>query len=226
MIRIIAAAFCCVICGTSAARSVECPGNSHALGTSRVIVVDPIEHARLGTMQYAETLPLADKEIVLTFDDGPLPPNTNYVLDILASECVKATFFIVGEMARAHPDLLRRVYAQGHTIGTHSQNHPKTFKMLSIRGAQSEIEDGIASTAAALGDLKAVAPFFPIRTGAHTASRELPRRSRLMLWVLIFSPTTGTHDQNLAKEKHSVSQKAKAQIESKVRCILRILPTH
>ena len=64
-------------------------------------------------MQYPDSLPLADKEVVLTFDDGPLPPYSNQILDILASECVKATYFLVGSMARAYPatrapDLRRR----------------------------------------------------------------------------------------------------------------------
>ena len=66
------------------ASAADCPGNPGALGTSRTLVVDPREHPRIGTMQYAETLPLQDHEVVLTFDDGPLPPHSNQVLDILA----------------------------------------------------------------------------------------------------------------------------------------------
>src|SRR5476649_2592926 len=54
-----------IFCGLAAANAAECPGNPNAIGTSRVIVVDPTQHARLGTMQYTETLPLADKEVVL-----------------------------------------------------------------------------------------------------------------------------------------------------------------
>ena len=76
-------------------RAAECQRKSDALGTSRTLVIDPTEHIRLGMMQYPETLPLAEREVVLTFDDGPLPPYTSRVLDILASECVKATFFLV-----------------------------------------------------------------------------------------------------------------------------------
>src|SRR5258708_29199858 len=75
------------------ASAADCPGNPGALGTSRTLVVDPREHSRIGTMQYAETLPLQDHEVVLTFDDGPLPPYSTQVLNILASQCVKATFF-------------------------------------------------------------------------------------------------------------------------------------
>jgi len=137
----------------------ECPGNANALGTSRVIVVDPMQHPRLGLMQYRETLPLKDHEVVLTFDDGPLPPYTSMVLDALAAECVKANFFLVGEMARAYPALVQREYREGHTIGTHTEHH-RFLTHLSAEAATKEITDGIASAGMALGDPKAVAPFF------------------------------------------------------------------
>ena len=146
--------------GAGAAAAGECPGNPDALGTSRTIVVDPREHARIGAMNYAETLPLLDKEVVLTFDDGPLPPYTNRILDILAKECVHATYFIVGAMARAYPDALRRVYEAGHTIGTHSMSHPIPFRSLGLERTEVQIEDGIKATGAALGDPAKVAPFF------------------------------------------------------------------
>jgi hypothetical protein len=113
-----------VLAGASvSAVAAECPGNPDALGTSRVISVDPTEHRRIGTLQYHESLPLADKEVVLTFDDGPLPPYTAQILETLVAECVKATFFMVGRQARAYPDVVRRVYNEGHTVASHSQNH-------------------------------------------------------------------------------------------------------
>src|ERR1700744_4845112 len=71
----------------------DCPGHPDALGTSRTLVVDPRAHPLIGTMQYRETLPLRDHEVVLTFDDGPLPRNSDQVLAILAAQCIKATFF-------------------------------------------------------------------------------------------------------------------------------------
>ena len=92
--------------GLTAAAASDCPDRPGALGVSRTIVVDPREHGRIGTMSYAETLPLADKEVVLTFDDGPIPPRTDKILAILAAECVKATYFIVGTMAREYPHLV------------------------------------------------------------------------------------------------------------------------
>jgi peptidoglycan/xylan/chitin deacetylase (PgdA/CDA1 family) len=140
----------------------DCPGNPDALGTSRTLVVDPREHPRIGGMQYPETLPLRDHEVVLTFDDGPLPPHSLQVLDILARECVKATFFTIGSMAHAYPQDLRRVLAAGHSIGTHSQTHPLSMNRMPIERARKEIDDGIASATAALGDPAAVAPFMRI----------------------------------------------------------------
>ena len=68
---------------TVMSQAADCT-NPDALGTSRTIVVDPTEHPRIGTMQYNETLPLNDHEVVLSFDDGPLPAHTNAILDILA----------------------------------------------------------------------------------------------------------------------------------------------
>lgn len=145
------------------ASAADCPGHPNALGTSRTLVVDPREHPRIGTMQYPETLPLADHEVVLTFDDGPLPRNSNKVLDILAAECVKATFFTIGEMARFSPEGVRKLLAADHTIGTHTQTHPLSMNRMPTERAKQEIDDGIASTKAALGDnADALAPFFRI----------------------------------------------------------------
>lgn len=138
-------------------------------------------------MQYGETLPLADKEVVLTFDDGPLPPYTPRVLEILAKECVKATFFIVGRQARAFPELVRRVFNDGHTVGTHSQNHPFNFAKLPPNRARAEIDDGIASTAAALGDPAALAPFFRFPGLGRSAEKEAMLGERhLMTWSADF----------------------------------------
>jgi peptidoglycan/xylan/chitin deacetylase (PgdA/CDA1 family) len=151
----------CIAAQTASA--ADCPGHPDALGTSRTLVVDPREHPRIGTMQYPETLPLEDHEVVLTFDDGPLPRNSNQILDILASECIKATFFEIGQMARTYPEGVRKLRDAGHTIGTHTQNHPLTMNRMPIERARQEIDDVIASVKAALGDdATALAPFFRI----------------------------------------------------------------
>jgi len=117
--------------GAAPARAEECPGNPDALGTSRVLTL-PADLKQVGLMQYPQTLPLADKEVVLTFDDGPLPPSSNKVLDILAAQCVKATFFLIGNMAKEHPATVRRIHEEGHTIGTHTEDHPLRMRKLTV----------------------------------------------------------------------------------------------
>lgn len=142
--------------------AADCPGNPDALGTSRTLVVDPREHPLIGTMQYRETLPLKDHEVVLTFDDGPIPKYSNQVLKILADECIKATFFIVGNQAKANPEGVRKLVAAGHTVGTHSMDHPLTFDRMPIEKAEAEINGGIEWTSAAMTDPSQLAPFFRI----------------------------------------------------------------
>lgn len=145
-----------------AAFAADCPGHPDALGTSRTLVVDPREHPRIGTMQYRETLPLKDHEVVLTFDDGPLPKYSNQVLQILASECIKATFFTIGSQAKANPEGVRKLVAAGHTVGTHSMTHPLTMNRMPIDKAEAEINGGIEWTSAAMTDPSKLAPFFRI----------------------------------------------------------------
>ena len=145
-----------------AAFAAECPGHPGALGTSRTIVVDPHEHPRIGTMQYRETLPLKDHEVVLTFDDGPLPKYSNQILQMLADECIKATFFIIGEQAKANPEGVRKLVAAGHTVGTHSMTHPLTFDRMPLDKAEAQINGGIEWTSAAMTDPSKLAPFFRI----------------------------------------------------------------
>ena len=165
----------------AAANAADCPGNPGAMGTSRVLRIDPREYPLIGTLQYQETLPLNDKEVVLTFDDGPMPPYTNRVLETLAHECVKANFFIVGRMARGYPELLRRIHAEGHVIGTHSENHPLAFEKMPLREVQAEIEQGFASARGALRNPEAVAPFFRFPGLLRADNVEQYLRSRAMV---------------------------------------------
>lgn len=148
--------------GTAWADEASCPGHPDALGVSRVLTISPEDFTRIGTLQYRQTLPLKDHEVVLTFDDGPLPPYSDRILDTLASQCVKATYFLVGQMARAYPWVVRRIYNEGHTIGTHSLDHPLVFQNLSADRVEHEVDGGIDLVDAAVGDPSAVSPFFRI----------------------------------------------------------------
>ncbi|MBX9841172.1 MAG: polysaccharide deacetylase family protein [Xanthobacteraceae bacterium] len=202
--------------------AANCPGNPNAIGTSRTIVVDPTEHRKIGTMNYAETLPLVDKEVVLTFDDGPLPPYTDKILDILAAECVKATYFIVGVMARANPELVRRVHEDGHTVGTHSLSHPLHFRMLGLAEAKAQVDGGIAATAAALGDAQKVAPFFRFPGFGHSAPVEAYAASRgLMVWG-----ADAPADDWLRLSAREVAKRAVRRLEGKGKGILLLHDIH
>jgi peptidoglycan-N-acetylglucosamine deacetylase len=183
VLRFIVALSVCILAGVSVSASGEtCPGNPDALGTSRVLTINPGEFTLLGTMQYKQTLPLKDREVVITFDDGPLLPYTNIILDTLASQCVKATYFLVGQMAHAYPSVVRRIYNEGHTIGTHSQHHPP-FQRLSMQRVEREVDGGINSVTAALGDAKALSPFFRIPyLGRTNAIERFLERKQLVTW--------------------------------------------
>ncbi len=166
-----------------AANAAGCEGNPNALGTSRTISVDPKALTAVGKMMYPDTLPLEDREVVLTFDDGPLPKRTNVVLDELAHECVKATFFIIGRMATQSPELVRRVHAEGHTIGNHTQNHLLKLRRLPLDDVKKEIDEGAASTAATMGSADFVAPF--LRLPGLRFSPEIEEYAKtkgLMIW--------------------------------------------
>ena len=166
--------------GGTAATSAPC-SNPNALGVSRVLTVDARAMPLIGSHDYGVTLPLAPGEIVLTFDDGPLAPYTNAVLKALADECLRAVFFMVGRQARANPELAGQVRAAGHTIGTHTQNHP-LFRMPADRAAY-EIDTGIASVGSVFGTQRALAPFFRFPGLFRTVEGEHHLRLRgLMAW--------------------------------------------
>ena len=208
-------AACAVVLAVGGARAQTC-ANPNALGTSRTLVVDPTEHRLIGSMQYPETLPLNDHEVVLTFDDGPLPKHTKPILATLAEQCVKATFFIVGRMATAYPETLREVYAAGHTIGTHTQNHPLGMNKMPAEKAEAEIEQGIASTVATLGNPADVAPFVRIPGLRRSPVIEAYLASKgLMAWSADF-PADDWHHISSAK----VVQTALSRLEAKGRGIL------
>lgn len=141
-----------------AALAQGCPGRPSALGTARVMEVPA--GVRVGTKSFPQTLALKPKEVVLTFDDGPWPKTTAAVLDALKAQCVRATFFLIGENARARPELVRRALAEGHTIAHHSMTHPDaTLAHLPYDAAVAEIERGIAADdAAAYGSVGTGAP--------------------------------------------------------------------
>ncbi len=143
----------------SSAAAASCPGNADALGTERVMTVDVATTPRVGRKHFPVTLPLAAKEVVLTFDDGPWPGTTDQILDALRKECVKATFFMLGRSAASWPAIAKRVADAGHTVGHHTYSHP-LLRFMSEKSAEAEIDRGIAAIEAAAGHPGNVAAFF------------------------------------------------------------------
>jgi peptidoglycan/xylan/chitin deacetylase (PgdA/CDA1 family) len=133
--------------------------NPDALGVSRVVEVDTTGGPGFGFEHFKQLDFLADKEVVLTFDDGPWPGNTPAVLKALADQCTRAVFFPIGKHATYHPEILKQVAAAGHTIGAHTWSHANlNSKKLTEQQAKDEIEKGFSAVKLALGT--APSPFF------------------------------------------------------------------
>jgi peptidoglycan-N-acetylglucosamine deacetylase len=133
--------------------------NPDALGVSRVVVIDTTGGPGFGFEHFKQLDFLADKEVVLTFDDGPWPVNTSAVLKALEDECTKAVFFPIGKHATYHPEILKQVAAAGHTVGAHTWSHANlNSKKITDQQARDEIEKGFSAVKLALG--AAPAPFF------------------------------------------------------------------
>jgi len=155
------AIFTMVAMASTVAQAREtCPNPKDALGVSRIVEIDTQTGPLFGQFTRYEKEPrfLGPKEVVLTFDDGPLPRYTKPILDALDKFCTKATFFYVGKMAMAYPDMVKEVMGRGHTVGTHTWSHPLNLRRLSLERAEDQIERGFAAVALAAG--KPIAPFF------------------------------------------------------------------
>ena len=142
----------------TAAKAPPC-ANPNALGVSRVVEIDTTGGPGFGFEHFKQLDFLRDKEVVLTFDDGPWQTTTPTVLKTLADECVRAIFFPIGKHATYHPEILKQVAAAGHTIGGHTWGHVAlTNKKLNEQQRKDEIEKGFSAVKWALG--AAPAPFF------------------------------------------------------------------
>ncbi len=127
--------------------------NADALGVSRVVEIDTTGGPGFGFEHFKQLDFLADKEVVLTFDDGPWPSNTPAVLKALADECTKAVFFPIGKHATYHPEILRQVAAAGHTVGAHTWSHANlNSKKMTEQQAKDEVEKGFSAAAWSGGD--------------------------------------------------------------------------
>lgn len=93
-----------------------------------------------------------DRAVYLTFDDGPIPEATPFILDTLARFNAKATFFVVGQNVQRHPELYERLIAEGHQVGNHTYNHLGSFKhwtatyLFNVHRAQIAMHDRPATS--------------------------------------------------------------------------------
>ena len=132
--------------------------NPNGLGVSRVVEIDTTGGPGFGFEHYKAYDFLEPKEVVLTFDDGPQKFYTDAILAALANHCSKAIFFSIGKMALGYPEIIRRVAADGHTVGTHTWSHVNLRKKKTPAEAVDEIERGMSAVKRAVGG--PISPFF------------------------------------------------------------------
>jgi peptidoglycan/xylan/chitin deacetylase (PgdA/CDA1 family) len=164
--------------------------NPDALGVSRVVEIDTTGGPGFGFQHFKQFDFLADKEVVLTFDDGPWPGNTPAVLKALADECTKGLFFSIGKHATYHPEILRQVLAAGHTVGAHTWSHVNlNGKKMTEQMDKDEIEKGFSAVKWALGTEPS--PFFRFPELQHNPAMVTYLGTRN---VAMFSCDIDSHD--------------------------------
>jgi len=174
--------------------------NPNALGVARTVEVDTTGGPGFGFEHFRQHDFLRDKEVVLTFDDGPWP-TTPAVLKALAEECVKATFFTIGKHATYYPEIVRQMFAGGHTVGSHTWSHADLSKKSKEEGID-EVEKGISAVNWALGDQGQAAPFFRFPALRHPPELVTYLGERN---VAIFSTDMDTFDFKMRKPEQVVN---------------------
>jgi len=241
MTRNFGAALCSAVAAlmtfVAAAKAAEC-SRKDALGTSRVLAVDAATYPRVGLKSFPQTLPLEDHEVVLTFDDGPWPATDRKILAALAQECVRATFFLIGKPASEHPELVRRIAAEGHTIAHHTWTH-HNLKYMKPEAAIGEIDKGIAAVETALHGTATTTPStpffrFPFFDMPPATLDALQKRGIAVfgadLWASDWNPMTPAQQLKLLTERLQAARKGiillhdpKAQTAAMLPAFLRYL---
>jgi len=142
------------------------------------------------------SLPARDKSIYLTFDDGPTPGVTDWVLKTLDERDAKATFFLVGDNVKKHPDLVKSIVKQGHHIGNHTQNH--------LNGWSTETRDYVKNTLKCAEVLESTLFRPPYGRITRRQAAIMKKRFRIIMWDVL----SGDFDKTISKEKvlHNVLQ--------------------
>ncbi|MEE9375642.1 MAG: polysaccharide deacetylase family protein [Rhizobiaceae bacterium] len=183
----------CVVTNTAIAAC-----GSEALGTDRVIKIETSKYREIQGNE--KSFGLRNKEVILTFDDGPIAGKTSRILTALKKECVKATFFYVGRMAKAYPRLVRRVVADGHTLAHHTDNHNR-LPSYSSKNVSRHIDKGISilqTIAYGENSSKPRVPFFryPYLSRNKATDRVLSRKGLIAFGANIDSLDWKRHSAN------------------------------
>jgi peptidoglycan/xylan/chitin deacetylase (PgdA/CDA1 family) len=191
-----------------AEETAACKPGDDVLGVSRTIEIDATGGPRFGDQYPPESL-LKPGEVAITFDDGPHPTYTKEILDALAAQCTKATFFNVGEMVKQYPDMAKQVEAAGHTIGTHTWSH-KNLGAISLDRAKEQIESTFNIENQVLKN--GVAPFFrfPYLSDPKRVQKYLAERN-----VAIFGIDVDSLDYRVRTPEKVVSNIMKGLEKSK-----------
>jgi peptidoglycan/xylan/chitin deacetylase (PgdA/CDA1 family) len=155
--------------GAAPASDIPACDKPGGMGLSRIVEIDTTGGPGFGFEHFKQYDFLRDKEVVLTFDDGPWPENTPAVLKALADECLKATFFEIGKHATWHPEITKQVVEAGMTLGNHTWSHKDLARnpyAKDIEQAEQEIEMGVSAVHIAAN--APTAPFFRFPDLQHT----------------------------------------------------------
>ena len=154
--------------GAAAANNIPACNKPGGMGLSRIVEIDTTGGPGFGFEHFKQYDFLRDKEIVLTFDDGPWPENTPAVLQALTDNCLKATFFEIGKHAMWHPQVTKQVIEAGMTLGSHTWSHKDLARKpyaTDLDLAKQEIEMGASAVHTAAG--VPIAPFFRFPSLQH-----------------------------------------------------------
>ena len=138
---------------------------------------------------YTWKIPTTEKVVYLTFDDGPIPEVTPWVLDQLAAYNAKATFFCVGNNVQQHPTIFKRVKSEGHTVGNHTFSHPDGWQTDKI-----EYFHDVRHCARLVNSVLFRPPYGHLKP---KQTQFLQRHYRIIMWDIL----SGDFDPNISKEQ-------------------------
>jgi peptidoglycan/xylan/chitin deacetylase (PgdA/CDA1 family) len=209
---------------TSTASAIPPCDKPDGLGLARIIQIDTTGGPEFGFQHLKGYDFLRDKEVVLTFDDGPWPGSTKAVLKALTDECLRATFFEIGEHASWHPEITKQVIDAGMTVGTYTWSHKDLAQNPFANDpekAEQEIEMGNSAVHWAAAGGK-VAPFFrfPDLQPSPQLTSYLAERN-----IAIFSTDIDSRDFTMHKPEQVINS-VMSQLEKRGKGIVLLQDLH